>query len=940
MAELPPHVLEVEVIDQFLAAMQEHQIDIDESIIADGKLHRYHVAGDKARSRNGWAVLHIDERPAGKFGCNKRFAGEHFSWTIKGSRPLTPDERRELKETARARAEQRQAEREMWQANAAQRALAIYEEGQPVTEHPYLTLKGVPSSPKLRLGNWYRIDEETGEEILVSDRALIVPMMDPAQRIHSLQAILDGSEGGFRKQYLKHGAKEAKFLSIGKPRDNTILICEGLATGLSLWQCTAHAVLVAFDAGNLLAVAKEARRVFPDATIMLCADNDAWTDKPVKNPGIHYANAAALAINGLVAYPEFQNTETKPTDFNDLHQLQGEAIVRETIDRALAPPVEAPETTLADEVPLEPQDLPSDTPSGDGDEGLAKNPHFTFLGFSHGTYNFFSYEQRQVLSLTSNRMNDAGFIELAPLKWWQENFRSSNEAINKKGAMEFLIRTSHRHGIFNSENVRGRGAWLDASRSVFNNGIHLVVDGKRTGMADFRSKYVYEASWMLFETVEERLSDDEGTQILELIRTWNWEEPLHADLAAGWTVLAAICGALKWRPHIWVTGGSATGKSTLVGKVINRLLSGIALFVQAATTEAGIRQTLGCDARPVIFDEAESGDEQSHNRINNVISLMRQASSDTGANILKGTQAGKAQRYSCRSAFLMSAIAAPIIQEADSNRITVLSLKPRDTTAAEDEGNLQLIWRLANDDRLSARFLNRVLENLPVITQNVDTFTRVAARRLFKRRDADQLGALLAGAWALTSTELAREEDAAEMLARADWAESRPDSAGDEGERVLQTIARQRVKDKSNCERVVAQLIATAAGTALLDASAEDADLLLQSHGLRVMPRDSGWKLLVAKNHEAVRTLAKGSGFESDPWRQLARIPGAHMPKQKEKREKERFAGNPCRYVEIPIECALGEEWETALISADPISMPAGGEENFVRRHPRAIRDR
>jgi putative DNA primase/helicase len=361
------------VIDQFMGAMREYGIDIDESIIADGKLHRYHVVGDKGRSRNGWAVLHIDEYPAGKFGCNKRFPGEQISWKMEGTRALTPNERRDLQEVAKARAAQRQAEREMNQANAAKRALDIYQDAQPVTEqHPYLALKGVPSSPRLRVGRWYYIDEDTGEEIVVSENALLAPMTDPTLTIYSLQAIYpDAREpSGFRKMYLKHGVKEGKFLSIGKPRDNTILISEGLATGLSLWQCTAHAVLVAYDAGNLIHVAKEARRVFPEHTILLCADNDAWTDAPIKNPGVTYASQAASAINGLVVFPEFLNTETKPSDFNDLHQLEGEQPVRDFIERALVPPAEpAAEAPLHSALIDDEQDpIEADEPTpGDGD---------------------------------------------------------------------------------------------------------------------------------------------------------------------------------------------------------------------------------------------------------------------------------------------------------------------------------------------------------------------------------------------------------------------------------------------------------------------------------------------------------------------------------------------------------------------------------------------
>jgi phage/plasmid primase-like uncharacterized protein len=347
MTELPPHVPDVEVVSQFIAAMREHHIDVDENIIADGKLHRYHVAGDRKCTRNAWAKLVIDEHPAGMYGCNKRFTGEKFTWTMKGTRALTPDERRELKTVARARAAQRHVETELLNSQAAKRANAIYDEARPVSENAYLKLKGVRSSPKLRVGKWYGIDNDTGEEIVVSDCALLVPMMDSARRIHSLQAILADGAGGFRKQYLKGGAKEGRFLSIGQPRDNTILLCEGIATGLSLWQCTEHAAVVAFDAGNLMHVAKEVRRVFPEHIILLCADNDAWTHTPIDNPGTHYAAMAAAAVNGLVAFPQFLNTETKPTDFNDLHQLEGELQVRNQIQRALMATSEAREMAVA-----------------------------------------------------------------------------------------------------------------------------------------------------------------------------------------------------------------------------------------------------------------------------------------------------------------------------------------------------------------------------------------------------------------------------------------------------------------------------------------------------------------------------------------------------------------------------------------------------------------
>src|SRR3546814_3722369 len=79
--------------------------------------------------------------------------------------------------------------------------------------------------------------------------------------------------------------------------------------------------------------------------------------------------------------------------------------------------------------------------------------------------------------------------------------------------------------------------------------------------------------------------------------------------------IAVICGALNWRPHVWLTGSSGSGKSWLLDNVIRPLIGAIAVYCQSNSTEAGIRQTLATDARPVLFDEAESEDAKAQVRI-------------------------------------------------------------------------------------------------------------------------------------------------------------------------------------------------------------------------------------------------------------------------------------------------------------------------------------
>jgi putative DNA primase/helicase len=120
---------------------------------------------------------------------------------------------------------------------------------------------------------------------------------------------------------------------MGKPK-GVLIVCEGFATGASIHEATGHAVAVAFNAGNLEAVALAMRAKFPALRLTLAADDDHLT---TGNPGMTKATAAARAVGGLVAVPVFPGDRPdKATDFNDLHQLAGLEAVRAGIEAARA----------------------------------------------------------------------------------------------------------------------------------------------------------------------------------------------------------------------------------------------------------------------------------------------------------------------------------------------------------------------------------------------------------------------------------------------------------------------------------------------------------------------------------------------------------------------------------------------------------------------------
>lgn len=333
------------ITEQFRDAMTAAGLRYSGPIEADtDKVQRFTVEGDRRNSLNGWYVLYTDGVPAGEFGCWKRNIA--VTWCAKSSTEMTADERRETERRIEAARQKRKQAEDLRQAAAAAAADIAWEAAEPASEHPYLARKGVKAYG-LRVGRWTRINDDTGEIWADIQDALLVPIRD-GKKLVSLQAIFPSSENALSrdKDFLPGGKKRGCFFTIGKPaNDNepTLVICEGYATGASIHEATGHPVILAFDAGNLAPVAKRIRSKYPQAKIIIAADNDRWTEQPVENPGVHYARLAAQECSAHVVAPEFRDLSTKPTDFNDLHVLEGlQAVLEQLQPRPVTDVVQQP----------------------------------------------------------------------------------------------------------------------------------------------------------------------------------------------------------------------------------------------------------------------------------------------------------------------------------------------------------------------------------------------------------------------------------------------------------------------------------------------------------------------------------------------------------------------------------------------------------------------
>jgi putative DNA primase/helicase len=328
-------------VDAMIAAGIYPEFPRGVNLVADGTLQRFHVKGDSKGTRNGWAVLFADGIPAGEFGNWK--TGYREPWCAKSRTEMSVDEQREVQARIEAARAKREAEQKAREGEAAKLANLLWQQATDVhgDAHPYLARKGIRSHG-LRSTAW-PVRNGEGKIIRHIDGALLVPVMGINGKIFSLQAIFPAIDEHFGrdKHFMKDGRKRAGFYMIGRPPQaaGNVVVCEGYATGATIFEATGWCVLVAFDAYNLAPVAEAAREAMPHATFVIAGDNDRWTTTPVENPGAACAKQAAAACGGRAVLPEFEDLEGRPTDFNDLAAREGiEAVQAQLQPPALAPP--------------------------------------------------------------------------------------------------------------------------------------------------------------------------------------------------------------------------------------------------------------------------------------------------------------------------------------------------------------------------------------------------------------------------------------------------------------------------------------------------------------------------------------------------------------------------------------------------------------------------
>ena len=354
---------------------------------------RFRPDGAKQAKKSAWVRLfEYRSEASGQLYISGAFGNRGDTYSVEAtSTDWSPAERAAWLDHKRQAERQAQVERQADAETAATKARRRWARGRdfegPQPPHPYLERKRV-GAYGVRMG---------------FNQRLMVPLRDVRGELQGLQYVSpDGDKifgTGTRKEGMGH--------LVGELRDGVPLLAfgEGYATCASAHMATGWPVVVCFDAGNLLPVMLEYRKLYPELTFAVLADDDRhllrrlcerlakhgitateaelreslvreWQipDGPLvvlkagwkgdangvmavdgtlavgadvrplllENAGQAKAHAAARRCKARVFTPFFADRAAPHTDWNDLHVATGLEGVREQLLAALASPPEKP----------------------------------------------------------------------------------------------------------------------------------------------------------------------------------------------------------------------------------------------------------------------------------------------------------------------------------------------------------------------------------------------------------------------------------------------------------------------------------------------------------------------------------------------------------------------------------------------------------------------
>ena len=507
---------------------------------------------------------------------------------------------------------------------------------EPASDNEYMNKKNMPKHQDIRDASHFKYNKKVysqPENKMVSQNKII----NPDNTIAVFMRNIDGEIVGVqfisrKKRFLNTSKITGSMFCYGElDKSNYFYVAEGIGTAGSVYTAIGKpvgvCVVCAFNCHNMINVVAKIRDKYPSSKIVLCQDND---------------DAGRENCQKIVS--KFSNVVIKkPTSqmVNDFADISLEKAKKD---------LEINEDDFID---------------------------IRSLGMDAKRYVFYSTYKKEKTECPIS-ITKAHILDIAPLEYWMTMYpNEKGTGMNLDQCQNFLRKIARKQGSLDETKLRGSGYFLQDDKKVdgplyAHSAGDIFLESNRTrihlkGQRIHRPKPIRKRQydWLV-----------ENVQIVTAAcQEFCWSKDDYGKILMGWLLSAPFCGSLPFRPHIWMTGDSSSGKSWILTNVVKPLLGENSAHLTGGTTEAGIRAKLRHDAIPIVIDEFESEDIQESKKRKYVLELLRQASSQTDATIVKSSSDGSARVYQICTSALLASVRSALTFEANRNRFISLTLE-------------------------------------------------------------------------------------------------------------------------------------------------------------------------------------------------------------------------------------------------------------------------
>ena len=681
---------------------------------------------------------------------------------------------------------------------------------------------------------------------LQMDDSIFIPFLDASENLATVQKIVKVN-GKYEKFFEK--GKPAKdiyyaFPTIQKP--NVVLIGEGYATCESVYQMlgSEYLVVCSATASNIPWTCQFFSQKYPNAKVIILGDND---ERGLKTP----FEAGFPAI-----FPEKKDPDAK-VDWNDAF-------------------VENQEITTQDLKHKIDSLLHNDTFT----QSTLPQERITFLGKNETHFYVFDNRQKIQKKYAIKSFNKNEAVDLFSLDYLFENFpnKTGSDFVFLK-VLDYVLTQSQNAGYWDDSRIRRNGIWKIKNNTYFHDGQKLLKNNKLVELGSHDGFLFPKNEFPYLKITDEELSIDEKKELVELIQRLSWKHDYASMIALGWIVLAPLCGILPWRPHLWITGGFGSGKTTVKNILLERILKIFSVSL-LETTPAGVRQMLNEYSIPFLLEETESDDFDSMQKLKFFVKQVSNASDAGSSKSVKGSSGGVHTEFEARFMASFCSIHVNLIAPQYRSRFSILELVENKHNGFSGAGGTEERFNKLIDGDFPDRFLKWRLNRIDLILENYHVFYLEMKKR-FSSRFASQYGMTLSAFFTFAEDRKVNEKDVESILERTkDLKEVSDETSIKNESNCFETLFSKKIIDGGHSYSI-GEIVERVYRPHKFSDSLERTDFLkklLEVYGMKFTKDEA---LAICNSHSELKALFAGTPYISG-WRQhLIRLPFCFDPKIK-----------------------------------------------------------